>query len=278
MDDAASNHPPAKVLVTMSPLSSERVPDLDLVGLCKASSRIELWTKLISERRLETIAEVGVYRGAFAEALLSRCAGITTYYLIDPWRHLDDWNKPLNKDDDTFNEYLTETLSRTAKWEGKRVVLRGRTTEVIESIPDGSLDLAYVDGDHTLRGISIDLMRAWPKVRPGGLLGGDDFSPTVWQHRGNFEPSFVFPFAVYFAEAMGAPIAALPNNQFVIQKADQDFAFYDPTGKYHQLTLRESLAAAPANQFLQACCVDRPGEEARPSVGGSVPFLGAVLR
>ena len=46
---------------------------------------------------------------------------------------------------------------------------------------------------------------------------------------------------------MGAPIAALPNNQFVIQKADQDFAFYDPTGKYPQLTLREALAAGPAN-------------------------------
>jgi hypothetical protein len=217
------------------------VPDLDLASLCKESSRTALWTRLITERQLETVAEVGVYRGVFAEALLGSCSGITTYYFIDPWRHLEGWNKPANKDDDTFNEYFDEAMNRTAPWESKRVVLRGRTTEVIDSIPDGSVDLAYVDGDHTLRGISIDLTRAWPKVRPGGVLGGDDFSPTIWQHSKTFEPTLVFPFAVYFAEAMGVPIAALPNNQFLIHKVEKGFAFHDPSGQYTDLTLRESL-------------------------------------
>jgi hypothetical protein len=220
------------------------VPDLDLASLCKESSRIDLWSKLIMDRQVETVAEVGVFRGAFAEALLGRCSGITTYYLIDPWRHLEGWNKPANKDDDTFNEYFDEALNRTAPWESKRVVLRGRTTEVIDSIPDGSLDLAYVDGDHTLRGISIDLTRAWSKVRPGGVLGGDDFCPTIWQHSKNFEPTLVFPFAVYFAEAMGVPIAALPHNQFLIHKDEKGFAFHDPDGKYADLTLREAFAPA----------------------------------
>jgi methyltransferase family protein len=220
--------------------------DLDLADLCKEPSRIALWTKVIEERRVKTVAEVGVSRGVFAEALLSRCSGVTTYYLIDPWRHLENWNKPANKDDGAFDEYFDEALNRTAPWKDKRVVLRGCTTEVIDSIPDGSLDLAYVDGDHTLHGISIDLIRAWPKVRPGGLLGGDDFTPTIWQHRKNFEPTLVFPFAVYFAEAMGAPIAALPNNQFLIHKVDEGFAFHDPLGEYEDLTLRGTLGSDQA--------------------------------
>ncbi len=215
--------------------------DLDLAGLCEEPSRIALWTKVVSERHVETVAEIGVSRAIFAEALLSRCPGIATYYLIDPWRYLEDWNKPANKDDTTFDEYFEEAVERTAPWESKRVILRGRTTEVIDSIPDGSLDFAYVDGDHTLRGITIDLIRAWPKVRPGGLLGGDDFTPTIWQHEKNFEPTLVFPYAVYFAEAMGAPIAALPNNQFLIHKVDEGFAFHDPVGDYGDLTLRQTL-------------------------------------
>ncbi len=40
----------------------------------------------------------------------------------------------------------------------------------------GSLDFVYVDGDHTFEGVTADI-RAWlPKVRPGGVMAGDDFS------------------------------------------------------------------------------------------------------
>jgi hypothetical protein len=49
-------------------------------------------------------------------------------------------------------------------------VLRGRTRELINQIPDDSLDFAYIDGDHTLRGITIDLVRLLPKMREGGVI------------------------------------------------------------------------------------------------------------
>jgi hypothetical protein len=122
------------------------------------------------------------------------------------------------------------------------VILRGRTTEVVHAIPDGSLDLAYVDADHTLRGISIDLIRIWPKVRAGGFVGGDDFCPSMWQHHDRFEPTLVYPFAVYFAEAVDAPIIALPHDQYLIQKVDEGFAFSDTTGLYPDPTLQGAHA------------------------------------
>jgi hypothetical protein len=215
---------------------------LDKADLTGASSRLEVWTRLINQRAVATVAEVGVFRGKFAEAVLRGCPGITTYYLIDPWRHLEDWNKPTNADDARFESYLSEVLERTAPWESKRVVLRGRTSEVIGEIPDESLDLAYIDGDHSLRGIAVDLIRMWSKVRPGGLLGGDDFSPSVWQHSPAFEPTLVYPFAVYFAEAVGAPITALPDEQFVIEKTASGYCFDDPTGEYGEPTVRAALA------------------------------------
>ena len=88
---------------------------------------------------------------------------IETYYMIDPWRNLADWNKPANTSDEQFEVFHREALERTGAHEAKRVVLRGTTAEVIDRIPDGSLDLAYVDGDHTLRGITIDLVRCSPR-------------------------------------------------------------------------------------------------------------------
>ena len=207
-----------------------------------ASSRTELWTRFVDETGAATVAEIGVYRGQFAAKLLGDCPGISTYYMIDPWRNLADWNKPANKPDDVFRKFFDESMERTAAHEAKRVVLRGTTAEVIDQIPDGSLDFAYIDGDHTLRGITIDLVRSWPKIRDGGWIGGDDFTPSIWQHDDAFEPTLVFPLAVHFAEAMDARIYGLPHKQFLIEKAaDSGHAFVDLTGRYGDLELKRQL-------------------------------------
>lgn len=195
--------------------------------------RGELWVDVLTRTDARRVAEVGVFRGKFAERLLDDCPAITDYYMVDPWRHLEDWNKPANRSSDQFREIFEEAMRRTAPHEDRRVVLRGRTSEVIDEIPDGHLDFAYIDADHTLRGITIDLIRVWDKVRPGGWIGGDDFRPNIWHHGEGFEPTMVFPFAAYFAEGVGCPIYALPFRQFLIEKApDKGFSFNDLTGTY----------------------------------------------
>jgi hypothetical protein len=213
----------------------------------QAASRVDLWTAFARETGSARVAEIGVYRGRFAARMLDDCPGIETYYMVDPWRSLEDWNKPANTTDDTFERFYRESLDRTSAHEAKRVVLRGTTTEVIDRVPDGSLDFAYVDGDHTLRGITIDLIRVFPKVREGGWIGGDDFTPSIWQHDDTFEPTLVFPLAVHFAEAVGAPIYALPHRQFLIEKsAGSHHAFTDLTGRYGDTGLRRQMIAPTA--------------------------------
>ena len=203
-----------------------------------AESRFDLWAGFIRLADVRRMLEVGVYAGELAAFILGHADGIERYYMLDPWRHLERWNKPANRDDPEFERLLAETMAKTDFASGRREILRGTTTEVIDRIPDGSLDLAYIDGDHTLKGISIDLIRVYPKVREGGWIAGDDFSSTVWQHDPSFEPTLVFPFAVYFAEAVGAPIWALPHGQFLIRKdPGSGFAFNDLVGKYADCSL-----------------------------------------
>jgi hypothetical protein len=206
----------------------------------EAQSRLELWEKFINRVQAEDILEIGVWRGAFAAQMLKQCPSIRRYYMIDPWRRLDDWNKPLNTDDSQQEETFQTAMGATRFAESKRVVLRGVTLEVIDRIPDESLDLVYIDGDHSLRGIAIDLISAYPKVKAGGYIVGDDFAPSIWQHRTQFEPSLVFPFSVYFAEAVGMPMFALPYSQFVIAKESSKVGhrFTDYTGKYGNRGLR----------------------------------------
>ncbi len=207
-----------------------------------ARTRLDLWVSLVDALKVRHMAEIGVYRGDYAARLLADADALRTYYMIDPWRHLDDWNKPANKADDLFEQLFHEAMDKTSAYAAKRIVLRGKTSEVIHQVPDEGLDFAYIDGDHTLRGVTIDLVKLFPKVRPGGWIGGDDFCRTIWQHEEGYEPTLVFPFAVYFAEAVDARIYGLPYNQFLIEKAEGDgYEFIDLTGTYRELELRGQL-------------------------------------
>jgi len=160
--------------------------------------------------------------------------------MIDPWASLPDWNKPANRTPEEFTEIYDEAMAKTALARDRIKVLRGRTKEVVNEIPDASLDVAYIDGDHTLRGITIDLIQLLPKVKPGGLLTGDDFTRTPWQHKANFEPTLVCPFAIYFAEAVNLPIYGLPHKQFlIVNDRAQGFSFTDVAGIYDDLSLNK---------------------------------------
>jgi len=224
-------------------------PMQELLKQCVSvsGSRVGFWAEFVRRAQIRRAAEIGVYAGDFAATLLQNCPDITKYYMIDPWRHLDDWNKPANQDDAVFERLFEAATKKTDFAQARRVILRGKTTEAIDQIPDGELDFAYIDGDHTLRGITVDLILLYPKVSPGGFVGGDDFSPSIWQHKTTFEPTMVFPFAVYFAEAVGASIYALPHSQFCLQKLqNSQFKFVDLTGQYGELGLRNQLAPREA--------------------------------
>lgn len=213
----------------------ERPEFLDVVTA--AASREEQWITILKAAKVKTMAEVGIWKGEFARAILRRCRLVKRYYMIDPWAHLPDWNKPWNLDQAALDEVYEEAMKNTRFASSRRIVLRGRTKEVIDCIPDRSLDFAYIDGDHTLRGITIDLVKLLPKIKKGGLIGGDDFLNGP-HHDKRFEPTLVCPFAVYFAEAMDLPIVALPGGQFLIQNNPAPgFVFVDPTGEYGRLSV-----------------------------------------
>tara|TARA_B100000378_G_scaffold252787_1_gene228311 strand:+ start:360 stop:1079 length:720 start_codon:yes stop_codon:yes gene_type:complete len=214
----------------------------EFLKINKVKDRFELWYNFLLLNKLKTVAELGVYKGEFAKVLLDKCSSIEKYYMVDPWRKLDDWNKPANTSSAEFENIFKEALNKTYFAKSKRTILKGKTIEVINEIEDESLDFIYIDGDHTLRGISIDLLTSWNKVSENGFVAGDDFCPSIWQHSTKFEPTLIFPFALYFAESVDRKIYALPFNQFLISKENKGFEFVNLSGQdYSRKTLLQQF-------------------------------------
>jgi len=156
----------------MGVLTNDSTKQLITSCISASQSRIEFWAEFIRHTNIQRMVEVGVWKGDFAADILRRCDCVNKYFMVDPWRHLDNWNKPANQNDAILDSFYKMTKARTEFAKDRRVILRGKTTEVIDQIKDGELDFAYIDGDHTLKGIAIDMVRVYPKIRTGGFLGG----------------------------------------------------------------------------------------------------------
>lgn len=199
-------------------------------AVADSTDRAGLWVRLVKDLECRTLCEVGVWRGEFAELLLNKIPAIEKYTLIDPWRNLPSWNKPANKSDIEFEAIRAEAMGRVAPHSDKIIEVRDTTKNARSVIPDDSLDFTYIDGDHTLRGITIDLNAMLPKIKAGGFIGGDDFSKSIWQHDTSFTPSEVHPYAIYFAEAYDLRIYTLPFHQFLIINDPSGFEVVDHGG------------------------------------------------
>lgn len=120
-------------------------------------------------------AEIGVFKAGFSRAILKR-AKPSKLYLIDPWQNFDDpglegslYHTHSNNDMDQVYEDVKKRLAKPVA-KGQVEILRGKTEEVADQIPDSSLDFVYIDGDHRYDAVKTDLAISWKKVAPGGLI------------------------------------------------------------------------------------------------------------
>lgn len=123
------------------------------------------------------VAEIGVWEGAFSRRILDICEP-RELHLIDPWLYMPEFsNTGFGK---KKNEHLMEERWRNvvaAFQDDARVkVHRATSEEALSKLPDGSLDWVYIDGNHNEPFIGNDLALCLKKVKPDGIIAGDDFN------------------------------------------------------------------------------------------------------
>ena len=125
------------------------------------------------------VAEVGTYRGVFANEIAQRAEPIRLH-VIDPWGSgEEEYAVRYNLPDGLQGDYQ-EAMERLKPGidSGRVVVHRRYSSAAAGRFVDASLDWIYIDALHTYEACLEDLELFDSKVKPDGLILGHDFSNT----------------------------------------------------------------------------------------------------
>lgn len=122
------------------------------------------------------VAEIGVWEGEFSARILEICAP-KELHLIDPWLYQPEFSNTgfgKKKNALLMEERYQAVVARFA--DDPRVKIHRMTSEqALAQFDDGFLDWVYIDGNHNAPFIDNDLALSLRKVRPGGVIAGDDY-------------------------------------------------------------------------------------------------------
>lgn len=166
-------------------------------------------------------AEVGVRKAVFSVQML-RVVKPAHLHLIDPWqREFDGVSHPAPFGQNRSQQQLDAMADQVRKKlagpirNGIVTIHRGMSEDILSSFPDGSLDWIYIDGDHRYEFVKTDLELSRVKVRPGGIIAGDDYDRP--KCRGVSWGNGVKPAVDEFLVAGRCKLMSLEGWQFVVR-------------------------------------------------------------
>lgn len=130
-----------------------------------------------------SVVEVGTAEGRLAEWLLSRRCDVHLI-VVDNWqlpsrqperyRATGDVNTQIS---DGRMAARPELVRRKLAVFGERVrVIQLPSVDAANSMRDESQAVVFIDADHSREAVTEDIAAWWPKVKPGGWLGGHDYA------------------------------------------------------------------------------------------------------
>ena len=155
--------------------------DPEYLDIYKKCSWVRLYygivSKVINDNDFKNCAEVGIGYGFHAKEILKN-TDVDMLYLIDP--HIDYSNDGFPRDVQNFGGFQkldhnirTNLLQYSHKYQWFK---QPSTTITQQQIPDNTLDLVFIDADHSYQAVQQDLRFWWKKVKNGGWLLGDDYN------------------------------------------------------------------------------------------------------
>lgn len=121
----------------------------------------------------QTAAEIGVQAGVFSRTILENWGG--ELLMVDFWGPIPGYEDIANVSQLEHQKLLELAYQVERDFKPRAKVIRGLSVEAARQVQPQSLDFVYLDADHSYKGVTEDLKAWFPKVRPGGAIGGHDY-------------------------------------------------------------------------------------------------------
>ena len=160
------------------------------------------------------IVEIGSYAGESAEIFLES-GKVSKIICIDPWENGYD-----NSDESSYKAPMSFVESifdkKTSRFGDKVLKLKMTAEEAHSSIEDGSVDLIYLDGEHTYEANERYLNLYNSKLKSDGFMCGHDWGYGELGKTGHSQTEAV---RLFFDSE---PIDVFPDNSWVYKKRKED--------------------------------------------------------
>ena len=125
------------------------------------------------------VLEIGARYGESSKIIISKL-NVDTYNIIDPYIDYEEYtgdgfNSILKNSDKDIIFNRTKNLLNSLH--NNVQIYRGFSSDklIIDEIPNSSIDLIFIDGNHTYEYVLHDLKNYYPKLNRDGIICGDDF-------------------------------------------------------------------------------------------------------
>ncbi len=131
----------------------------------------ELYDLAVSKYDKGTFVEIGTFAGrssAYLGTEIHNSGKEIKLYTVDHFSISAD----SSANSTNFYERVAETLKPLQHCVS---VIRGKSVEVSKQFTDNSVDFVYIDASHDYKSVKEDIEAWLPKVKVGGIVGGDDY-------------------------------------------------------------------------------------------------------
>jgi hypothetical protein len=125
--------------------------------------------------------EIGIAMGFHVETIAKEfkdlaCYGIDPYVPYDPSDSFNDIGKiePSLSIQTNFDLFCSSVVNRLSKYDNFKHIRESSATGH-RYFSDESVDLIFVDGDHTYEAVKEDCTMWWNKLKTGGIMCWDDY-------------------------------------------------------------------------------------------------------
>ena len=138
------------------------------------TTRRQILSRIITNHQVKIGAEIGVGTGPTTKHLMDTHPDLQ-WIGVDHFPH----GYPLEAGGVIGEERAREVRGKFTnlfdRYQPRLRWLDTTSLDAAKTIEDGSLDLVFIDADHSYEGCRDDILAWRPKLRPGGWLSGHDY-------------------------------------------------------------------------------------------------------